>query len=126
MIPIIGPLISLFTTGVARYAEHKKIKAEGKIAIEQAKVRRIQKLDTDDANWDRVMAESSNDSWKDEYWTIVLSIPAILAFFPSMVDDVLNGFEALEAMPDWYKAALGIAIGAAFGFRKLSQYMSGK
>jgi len=29
-------------------------------------------------------------------------------------------------MPDWYKAALGVAIAAAFGFRKLTNYMGKK
>jgi len=126
MIPLIGPILSLFTTGVEKYAEHKKLKAEQGIEIDKAKIRRIQKLDDADSNWDKIMAEGSKDSWKDEYWTIVLSIPAILAFIPAMADDVLAGFIVLDAMPDWYKAALGVAIGAAFGFRKLSSMMGKK
>jgi len=94
MIPIIGPLISLITTGVERYAENKKLKAEAKIELGKAKIKRIQNLDAADADWDTLMAKATEASWKDEYWTIVLSIPAILAFFPSMVDDVLAGFNA--------------------------------
>lgn len=119
-IPIIGPIISLITTGVEKYAENKKIKQEQKFAVEQAKLRRIQNLDEADANWDIIMAEGSKDSWKDEFWTIVLAIPAILAFFPFTVEYVLAGFEALELMPEWYKAAVGVAIAAAFGFRKFT------
>lgn len=125
MIPILGPLISLITTGVEKYAEHKKLELEQKGEIIAARTRRIQKLDEADANWDTIMAEGSQNSWKDEYWTIVLSIPAILAFFPGAVEYVLAGFEALNKMPDWYKAAVGIAIAAAFGYRKLVPLIKG-
>lgn len=125
MIPVIGPLIALLTTGVEKYAEHQKVKAEGKIEAERARNRRIANLDAADANWDKIMAEGSKSSWKDEYWTIVLSIPAILAFFPDMVPAVEKGFAALEKMPDWYRYALGIAIAAAFGFRQVTKLMGG-
>lgn len=121
MVPILGPIISLLTTGVQKYAEHKQLQAEEKINLQKAKNERLLNLDANDANWDKIMAEASKDSWKDEFWTIILAIPAVLAFFPSTVDAVLNGFKALETMPDWYKAAVGIAIAAAFGFRKFAQ-----
>ena len=121
MIPILGPLLGLISTGVERYAEHKKLESEQKLEIQKAKVRRIAKLDAADSNWDKIMAEASSSSWKDEFWTIVLAIPAVLAFFPDYVDAVQQGFKALETMPDWYKAAVGVAIAAAFGFRKFAQ-----
>ena len=125
-IPILGPLLSLVTTGVEKYAEHKKLEQEEKTAIKKAKVRRAEKLDEADADWDKIMAEGSKESWKDEFWTIVLAIPAVLAFFPPTVDAVLAGFEALEQMPEWYKAAVGVAIAAAFGFRKFTGMMGKK
>ena len=120
MIPIIGPLFSFLTTSVEAYAEHKKLKMQHKNEVSRAKIRRVQKLDDADADWDKLMAQGSLDSWKDEWWTLILSIPAILAFFPSAVGHVLAGFEALEQMPAWYKAAVGLAIAAAFGFRKFA------
>ena len=118
MIPFIGPLISLITTGVEKYAENRKLKADHKNAIEQAKIRRIENLDVADANWDTIMAQGSQNSWKDEFWTIILAIPAVMAFIPSLDIYVVKGFQALSGTPDWYKAALGIAIAASFGYRK--------
>lgn len=118
MLPILGPLFSLISTGVSSYAEHKKLKAQHKNAIEQAKIDRVKALDYADSNWDNIMAEATKGSWKDEFWTIVLSIPAIMAFIPTLDVYVIAGFKALSETPDWYKAALGVAIAASFGYRK--------
>ena len=43
--------------------------------------------------------------------------PLILAFIPSAVPYVMQGFEALEAMPDWYQYTLSIIVAASFGVR---------
>ena len=63
------------------------------------------------------MAEGSMYSWKDEYWTIILSIPMILCFFPDMVPHIKAGFAALKGMPDWYQNVLMLSISASFGYR---------
>jgi hypothetical protein len=122
MIPIIGPLLGLISTGVEAYAEHNKLKLQQKSALEQAKIDRIKAIDAADADWDRIMAEGSVNSWKDEYWTLVLSVPAILAFFPDMVPHVKAGFQALSEMPEWYIAALLTAVAASFGMRTLAKW----
>ena len=124
MIPFIGPLISLITTGVEKYAENRKLKADHKNAIEQAKIRRIENLDVADANWDTIMAGNSRDSLKDEFWTGVLAIPAVMAFIPGWDIYVIAGFKALAETPQWYQAALGLAIAASFGYRKFADYMT--
>lgn len=65
-----------------------------------------------------------NSGWKDEYWTVLLSLPLILVFIPGMTQYVLDGFRALEETPEWYRIAVGLAIGAAFGVRKFSQLVA--
>jgi len=62
-----------------------------------------------------------NSGWKDEFWTIVLSIPLIGVFFPGWVDVFIAGFEALERTPEWYRWAVAVAIGSAFGVRKFAE-----
>ncbi len=84
----------------------------------EGKIERIQR-------WEDSMAEGSMSSWKDEYWTIILSIPMVLCFFPDMVDHIKAGFAALSEMPDWYQNTLMLSIGASFGYRgfdKLASY----
>jgi hypothetical protein len=57
--------------------------------------------------------------WKDEYWTLALSLPLILCFFPWTAPGVLEGFAVLEHTPEWYRYSVGVAIAAAFGVRPL-------
>jgi len=66
------------------------------------------------------MAEASNNSWKDEWLTILVSIPLILAF-AGKEDVVTRGFEALELMPDFYKTAVGVVFAASFGVQQLTK-----
>lgn len=78
-----------------------------------------------DIDWDRIQAQNSGNSWKDEWWTIVLSIPAILAFIPASQPFVMSGFESLVEMPIWYQAMLATAVAAAFGRQQLINFMTG-
>ena len=47
------------------------------------------------------LAKGSESAWKDEWLTILCSIPLILAFVPGMEEVVANGFAQLNAMPEW-------------------------
>lgn len=106
--------------------DHFQQKRELKQAIALKKQELIATQQTADINWDQLMAQGSQSSWKDEFWTIVLAIPAIVVFFPGASEYVREGFNVLDSMPDWYKAALGVAISAAFGVSKFQQVMRGK
>jgi hypothetical protein len=118
-----GGLVGEIFGGIKDHFQHKR---ELNKAIALAKQKLITTQQTADINWDQLMAEGSKNSWKDEFWTIVLAIPAVLVFLPSMSAHIAQGFAVLETMPDWYKAALGVAISAAFGVSKFQQVMNGK
>lgn len=106
---------SLVKDGVTNWMQHrqkmKELKRQRKQAIVEAEIR-----------WNEQQVIASGTSWKDEYWTIILSIPLILCFIPELAPYVLDGFEVLKETPDWYKAAVGIAIAAAFGYRKYADW----
>ena len=57
-----------------------------------------------------------------EKQAVVLSLPLIGAFIPSMVPYVQEGFNVLSTMPDYYKAFLGGAIAASFGIKSMSSW----
>ena len=67
------------------------------------------------------MAKGSQSSWKDEWLTILFSIPLILAFIPGMEEVVANGFAQLQAMPTWYQYSLGVIVAASFGVRSATR-----
>lgn len=63
-------------------------------------------------------------SWKDEYWSIVLSIPILMAFFGES-ERMMEAFVALETTPEWFQWYLGVAIIVSFG-GKVSDVIRGK
>lgn len=57
--------------------------------------------------------------WVDEYWTVVLTVPMVMAFVPLLDGQVTKGFVALHNAPQWYVDAVGAAVLFAFGRRAL-------
>lgn len=96
---------------------------DGKQKKQAARDDREAQLIKDNASWEEIQATNSKDSYKDEWWTIVLSIPLILVFIPGMDIYVLAGFDVLAKLPEWYQYVLGIAISAAFGVKGIGQLM---
>lgn len=117
LLGFIGPIVSALGSIGKSWLETRKVKAEGKIAIAQAKVEaRVQK-EAAKANMDLSAMDNMRHSWKDEYLVILLSVPVIMCFVPGLEDYALNGFEILSQTPDWYKWALTGMIAASFGLR---------
>jgi len=64
--------------------EFIKGKADEKKAIQERKINAIQ----NDADWESKMADATKDSWKDEFWSIVLALPIIAIAYSVAIDDV--------------------------------------
>lgn len=96
---------------------------QGKQKIKQAKIEREVKALSHESDWDKVQADASKNSWKDEWLTILVSIPLILAFIPDMVQYVDAGFKVLEQMPEWYQYLLGVVFAASFGIKSVKDFM---
>ncbi len=106
-IPIIGELFTLARTWL-----------QGKQKIQEATDNRKATIIQQEGTWDQVMAKASETSWKDEWLTILFSVPLILCFFPFAVSSVMEGFVALDAMPEWYRYTLSVIVAASFGVNK--------
>jgi len=114
---IIGPIANLAGSWLQGKADKNAAAAELKLTEAKAKAQILLSKETSVADWERIMAEGSKSSWKDEWFVIVLSIPLVLAFIPGTEGWVDKGFEQLSKAPDWYFYSLGIAISASFGVR---------
>lgn len=104
--------------------KRKMQKEELKDAQHKRNLQLIENGETRTAAWETKQID--NSGWKDEWLTILLSIPLVGAFFPSMVPHITEGFQALANMPDWYKGAVAIMIAASFGYRKFADTKIGK
>jgi len=102
---------------VGGYMETKKAKAKQKLVQIEAETTIMEKQIAGEIDWDVAAQKNSSGSWKDEYLTILFSIPLLLCFLPFTVDYVERGFEALAMTPDWYKYTLGVIVSASFGIK---------
>lgn len=124
---IIKKLAELVYDVFATWIDAKREDARGRLAIAKTRAEAMATIDvaqaTADIQWDLSQADASKHSWKDEFWTILLAIPVVMVFIPGLEPFVTQGFQALEVLPDWYKAAVGVAVGAAFGHKKILDYI---
>ena len=116
---LIGPVANIAGGYLKNKAEEKQAKHEAKMKVIQS-----------DSDWESKAVDASANSWKDEFWTLVLAVPifmigyAIVVNDPSVIDRVEDGFVALSNLPEWYQYLLFIAISSSFGIKGVSKLMS--
>jgi hypothetical protein len=120
MLGLISPLVGLVSSFVKGKQDLAKVKQKAKLVTITADAEVKRKIASGEIAWDNKMADASANSWKDEYLTILVSIPLILAFV-GYEDVVMRGFVALEAMPDFYKTAVGVVFAASFGVKAMTK-----
>jgi hypothetical protein len=119
MLGLIKTLVGVGGTFLQGKMDNKKAEIEGRNNAIQEKLKQS-------GTWDEIHAKNSGESWKDEWFTLLFSIPLVLAFIPSAVPYVEQGFRVLDLMPDWYKQALAVLVAASVGYQKLTQLFTKK
>ena len=118
---LIGPAMDLAKDFVKGKADEKK-------AIQQRKINQI----NNDADWEAKMANATANSWKDEFWSIILALPIAAVAYSVAIDDVAiiervkAAFEVLNNLPEWYQYLLFIAVSASFGLKSADKIMGMK
>ena len=120
---LLGPVANLAGSWLQGKADKNAAAAQLKLVEAESKAKILLSKETSTADWERIMAENSGGSWKDEFFAVILAIPLILCFIPGMEGVVAHGFEQLSKAPDWYFYSLGIAISASFGVKGVKQFM---
>lgn len=68
---------------------------------------------------DKIATQDMRESYKDEFIMLVVFVPVILAFIPNFQEPVLEGFNVISRMPEWYVTlVIGISV-VTFGLRGL-------
>tara|TARA_R110001592_G_scaffold2518_2_gene14720 strand:+ start:199 stop:555 length:357 start_codon:yes stop_codon:yes gene_type:complete len=100
---------------------------DGKVAVQKANAEIKVKQATGEIDWDIEAIKATENSWKDEWITLLFSIPLILAFCGDWGNDIVQrGFIALETMPAWYQYSLGGIVSASIGIRSVSKFFGKK
>jgi len=123
---LIGPLTNLATGFLSNKAAKNQAEAQLKLTEAEAKSKILLSEKTSVADWERIMAEGTQSSIKDEVVTFAVLIPVLLCFIPGMEETVKNGFARLAELPEWYTWLVFTVCTAAVGIRGGKQFFGGK
>lgn len=115
----IGPIASLAGSWMESKVEQTKAKGKVAQAKAEAEAEVMKVAATHEAGWEKIMAQASQDSWKDEAWTVLFIVIIAMCFIPPLQPYVDRGFEVLESTPAWFQYAMYASIAASFGLRSL-------
>ena len=123
---MIGLIVNGLSKAVGGYFEHsaKKAKAKSdlKIAEIDAKTAVQKKAAEGKVEWETTMAQASDDSWKDEAWTLTFIAIIIFSFIPYFQPYVARGIEFLGTFPEWLQWSIMASIGASFGLKSIGKF----
>ena len=122
MLQFLTPLASLASSFMESKIEQTKAKGAVAKAKAEAEAEVMKVAATHEAGWEKIMAQSSNDSWKDEAWTVLFIIIIAMCFIPPLQPYVERGFAALETTPQWFQWAMYASIAASFGIRGIKGF----
>jgi hypothetical protein len=124
---LIGPASDLIGGWLKSKAETKAAETRAKVAKAEAEAEVMKVAATHEAGWEKIMAQGSQNSWKDEWLTILFSVPLVLAFCGDWGRTIVaEGFAALETMPEFYRYTLGVIVAASFGVRSATKFFGKK
>lgn len=114
LLPMIGDIAGGWIKGKA---EEKAAASKARVARAEAEAEVMKVAATHEASWEKIMAQGSQDSWKDEAWTVCFIAIITMCFIPHTQPYVTRGFEVLATTPDWFQWAMYASIAASFGLR---------
>tara|TARA_R100001510_G_scaffold57467_1_gene65651 strand:- start:1078 stop:1461 length:384 start_codon:yes stop_codon:yes gene_type:complete len=120
LIPAITELAGGWLKGKA---EEKAATAKAKVARAEAEAEVMRVAATHEAGWEKIMAQGTVHSLKDEWLVLLFSIPLILAFCGEWGRGIVaDGFAALSTMPEWYQYSLGVIVASSFAVRSATKF----
>ena len=111
-------MISIFTSAIGLATSY----LDGKAKVKSAEAETKMKIATGEISWENSAIEASNNSYKDELWTVVFVLILIGNFIPGAQDLMAKGFANLQTTPAWVQAGMYASIAASFGIRTLKGF----
>ena len=112
---LIGPAGDPIGGWLKSKAETKAGETHAKLAKAEAEAEVMKVAATHEAWWEKIMAQGSQNSWKDEWLVGLFSVPLILPFCGEWGRTIVaEGFAVLKTMPEWYQYTLVVIVAASF------------
>jgi len=120
LIPAIAELAGGWLKGKA---DEKAAQSRVKVAKAEAEAEVMKVAAMHEAGWEKIMAQGTVHSLKDEWLVLLFSIPLILAFCGEWGRGIVaDGFAALSTMPEWYQYSLGVIVASSFAVRSATKF----
>ncbi len=104
--------------GVTDYFKNKQ-KMDN--ALQEARILKETKIISGEIDWDVEALRQSQHSWKDEFITIIIFSPLIVAWFDS--ERAMEWVEFVNKLPTYYQGLMIGIVCASFGIRWWSKKM---
>jgi len=95
---------------------------DSKAVVKKAEAETKMKLATGEISWEQAAIKASENSWKDEAWTVCFIAIVACSFVPPLQPYMKEGFANLEAAPQWFQWSLYASIAASFGIRTMKGF----
>ena len=112
---VLGPVANLAGQWLANRQEKSVAKQKLAVAKIEAQVKKVEQ----DGDWEEIAMKASDQSWKDEAWTVAFIAIVIGSFIPPLQPYMAEGFANLERAPQWFQWAMYASIAASFGIRTM-------
>jgi len=107
--------------GINSHLERRERRKERADKLEQAQTdSRIRILEADNQhaiNMDMYMVQQSKTKRNVSFYAA--SAPIAMAFIPGLHDDIMQGFQTIEKMPEWYRYGVALMLVSVWGYRRL-------
>ncbi|BAQ90496.1 hypothetical protein [uncultured Mediterranean phage uvMED] len=118
MLNLLQPIASLAGQWMSNRAEKAKAKQALAVAKIEAQTKKVQS----DADWEGQAMSASQDSIKDELWTVLFICLIVACFIPAAQPYISDGFRFLrEDCPDWLSFGILASIAASFGLKSITK-----
>jgi len=95
---ILETVVSPISKAYQSRQERKKAIDSAKAKIELAKQNNNYNLKLNDAEWESLSKKNENETWKDEYVTIIITSPFVLLFIASIISGWTGDMKYLNAV----------------------------
>jgi len=120
-------LLSIVSGLVSPITNHFTTKNNNKTRVKQQQIQRLMNSDDKEAEWEAIQAESGNSSWKDEWITLIITLPIPVIFISVILSVMLDnpliaeaaraGTAAIKELVPNYAELLYIVCLAAIGIK---------
>ena len=115
---LIGPISNI----AGQWLNNRQEKAVAKQRLAVAKIEAQVKKVEQTGDWEELAMKASDQSWKDEAWTICFIMLIFACFVPALQPYIADGFRFLrEDCPSWLSYGILASIGASFGLKSIAQ-----